>query len=520
MKIVPLLIAAALVAYAIARWRRISNERRAIVLLAAAGFAVYGSGVIHLPNVEKTIEDIGTALGTWTYLLVGALAFLETGAFIGLIAPGETAILVGGVVAGQGKINILVLIAIVWGAAVAGDITSYVLGRRLGRGFLLRHGPKVQITESRLEQVERFYARHGGKAILLGRFIGLVRAVSPFIAGASHLPFRRFLPYDIVGAGLWGSAFCILGYVFWQSFDKGAKLAGRGALALGTTIVVVGGAIAAYRYLREPANRQKVGAWLDEHEQRTVEGPPIRAARALDRRVLRPAWRRVAGPARFVWNRLTPGQLGLELTTLLAIALVGGFTFIMFGSLLDTRSTLPLDIDSLRVADDVRSGMLTDLAKVITALGTYAILGPVLALTIGWLAMRRRAMEAIALAIGAGLTVIAVHLTKATVDRPRPFNGLVDTEGSSYPSGHAANAIAWVAIAVVLVRVGPGLAGRFAVVAVGLAIAAVVGLSRVYLRAHYLSDVVGGWALGAAAYSTVGLIALVVAFFRHNGRRA
>lgn len=100
---------------------------------------------------------------------VGVLALLETGAFVGLVAPGETTVLVGGVVAGQGEIDLLLLIGIVWTSAVAGDFTSYVLGRRLGREFLVRHGPRLKITEARLHQVEEFFARHGGATILIGR---------------------------------------------------------------------------------------------------------------------------------------------------------------------------------------------------------------------------------------------------------------------------------------------------------------------------------------------------------------
>ena len=84
------------------------------------------------------LEDVGKALGPWTYLVVGALAFLETGAFLGFIAPGETAVIVGGLVAGQGQISLLVLIAIVWACCLLGDLTSYELGRRKGRGWLLQ----------------------------------------------------------------------------------------------------------------------------------------------------------------------------------------------------------------------------------------------------------------------------------------------------------------------------------------------------------------------------------------------
>ena len=97
----------------------------------------------------------------------------------------------------------------------------------------MRTAPQVKITHERLDQVEGFFDRHGGKAILIGRFVGLVRAIAPFLAGSSRMPLRRFLPYDVVGAGLWGTTFVLLGYIFWQSFDKVADYAEKGALALG-----------------------------------------------------------------------------------------------------------------------------------------------------------------------------------------------------------------------------------------------------------------------------------------------
>ena len=86
------------------------------------------------------IEDIAEALGPWTYALVGVMAFLETGAFVGLVAPGETVVIAGGVIAGQGEIDLLPLIGLVWVCAVLGDTTSFYIGRRLGRAFLERTG--------------------------------------------------------------------------------------------------------------------------------------------------------------------------------------------------------------------------------------------------------------------------------------------------------------------------------------------------------------------------------------------
>ena len=172
--------------------------------MIALALAVYASGVLsELPDPKTVIEDIAQALGPWTYVLVGVMAFLETGAFVGLVAPGETVVIVGGVIAGQGEIALLLLIGARLVCAFLGDTTSFFIGRRLGRGFLEKHGPRVKITHERLEQVEGYFDRHGGKTILIGRFIGLVRALAPFIAGSSGIAYRRFVPYSIVGTGLW-----------------------------------------------------------------------------------------------------------------------------------------------------------------------------------------------------------------------------------------------------------------------------------------------------------------------------
>ena len=109
-------------------------------------------------------------LGAWTYLLVGFFAFAETGAFVGLVVPGETVMLLGGAVAGQGAIDLYLLIAIAWFAAWLGDTTSFFLGRRLGREFVIKHGPRVGISHERFEKVEDYFGRHGGKTIFIGRF--------------------------------------------------------------------------------------------------------------------------------------------------------------------------------------------------------------------------------------------------------------------------------------------------------------------------------------------------------------
>ena len=237
-----LISAVALAAFLVVRRRRLSRWLLVTGIVAVAAAAVVGVGLVQLPKLEDVLLDVGRALGPWTYLVVGILAFLETGAFVGLIAPGETTVIVGGVVAGQGEISLFVLIGITWACAVAGDLASYTAGRRMGRAWLLRHGERLKITEERLKVVEDFFERRGGSTILIGRFIGFVRALAPFIAGTSRMPLRRFLPYDVLGAGAWAATFATLGYVFWHSFDQLTTYVSRGLFAFGTVVAVIAGA--------------------------------------------------------------------------------------------------------------------------------------------------------------------------------------------------------------------------------------------------------------------------------------
>jgi len=503
-----LVFAAALAAFLVWRRRRLEPTLLAGGAIVAIASLVYGLGVVHLPNLEHLLIDVGETLGAWTYLLVGALAFFETGAFIGLIAPGETAMLLGGLVAGQGQIDVITLIAIVWTAAVAGDLTSFFLGRRLGRAFLMKHGPKVQITEPRLEQVEAFFDKHGGKAILIGRFVGLVRAIAPFIAGSSGMPIRRFLPYDVIGAGLWTSTFVLLGYIFWQSFSQLVDYAKKGALALGAVIVLVVAIVWAIRWVRDPENRQKARVWLE----RQAERPALRPLARVARPVLRGSQR----PARFVWDRVTPGDLGLELTTLMAVASVGSFLYIGNIISLQSKSRLAGDTMALNLADDLSSSTGVDIAKGISVLGSLPVSIALVVLAAGLFAWRRRMFEAALLPVGLAIIYAAVHITKNAVERPRPPDPLASVEGWSYPSAHAAYAATWVAVAVALGRALPNVASRFTFVTVAVAVGALIGLSRVYLRVHWLSDVGGGWGLGLTVFALCGVAALVIGHVRNN----
>jgi membrane-associated protein len=251
----------------------------ATAAVAAAATMAVITGLVPIPDFTGALEDASHTLGAWAYPAVGVFAFLETGAFVGLLVPGETAVVVGGVVAAEGDVQLVPLIGLVWLAAAAGDVVSFALGRRLGRPFLERHGPRVRLGPERLGQVERFYARHGGSAVLLGRFVGLVRAVSPFVAGASGLELRRFVPWSLVGTLAWAATFTLVGYGFSESFADSGETAAR--IALGAAL------FAAVAYATVTVLRARSGR--AGREPATYEPQRYEGAERAERRSDKPA---------------------------------------------------------------------------------------------------------------------------------------------------------------------------------------------------------------------------------------
>jgi undecaprenyl-diphosphatase len=502
------------------RWRagKLNTERKIITVVGILGLGLYAAGAFSwLPQPEKVLEDISSALGKWTYLLVFVLAFLETGAFIGLIAPGEAAVVVGGVVAGQGEIDIRLLIGLVWFAAFAGDSVSFYLGHRLGRDFLVRHGPRVQITEKRLEQVERYMHDHGGKTILVGRFIGLVRALAPFIAGSSKMPYRRFMPYDIIGSGLWAATFCLLGYIFSNNIQAVIHWAERGVLifcwTVGTIVVIV----YLVRRFRQPEERAKLATWLDAQEaEHPGRARIIRPLRAVWQKFAMPVFRFFGPQLRFAWERFTPGGLGLEFTTVMAVLITAGYTFYFFSvAAIDwpTDFTTRINDAAFKIADSIRTDWLDSLAEAITHLGAFPVAGAFTLIAAAYCLYRRHTPEALVLTFSMLIAVALMTPLKNYFDVPRPPDPLVKTMGEAYPSGHSAYALTYVTIAVTLERVRD-LFARAALVAAAIALAAAVGLSRVYLRAHYLTDVIGGIALMATVTAMLAALALLYLHIR------
>ncbi len=473
-----------------------------VVVLLVVAYQVFGDALPSI-DLEKALGDISDTLGKWTYAAVGALAFLETGAFVGLIFPGETAVILAGAIAGQGTTSIVLTIAVVWFSAWLGDTASFFIGVRLGRDFILRHGERVRITPERFEQVESYFGRYGGRTILVGRFIGLVRALAPFIAGSSGMKYRGFVPYSVLGTGMWAAAFSLLGYFLASNLDKAETLASKGLFFFGATVAVLVGGYLGVRYMRSSENRSKLA--------RRLEGYPLGKPVVAFGRGIEPQ-------ARFLWNRVTPGSLGLEFTTLMAVFAVSLFTVIAYGvTVADAPGPTSGDAAATDVVFDLQAGWLTTVAKVVTTLGSAWATISVGLIAAAVFVRRRRWAELSVLVVALVVTHVGVPVLKDIVDRPRPADPLTTAPGQSWPSGHAAAAVLypWLALAF-SVRGRPSWAQGSAIVAVGVALAVLVALTRVYLRAHYLSDVISGAGFAVAVFALCSGVALLVVHFRDN----
>lgn len=187
-------------------------------------------GAPEAPDARELIEEAPERLGDGTYAFAGATGFLEL-TLLGLPFPFEIGVILSGAVAGEGEVAFLPLVAIVFACAAAGESLNFVCGRRYGRPFALRHGPKVRLTPARLESVERHFERHGSATVVVGRFIPLMRSSVPFVAGSSLMGYGRFLAASLAGSALWASSFAGVGFAFDRSADEIADLVGSIGLA-------------------------------------------------------------------------------------------------------------------------------------------------------------------------------------------------------------------------------------------------------------------------------------------------
>jgi membrane-associated protein len=173
-------------------------------------FAVLWDLVVHL---DKHLESFVAQYGAWVYALLFLIVFCETGLVVTPFLPGDSLLFVTGAVAALGGMDIGAVMATLIVAALCGDNVNYWVGRWVGpKVFHYRESRWLNPTH--LRRAHEFYERHGGKTIILARFVPIVRTYAPFVAGIGAMPYSRYIAYCVAGALLWVLSLCLLGYFF------------------------------------------------------------------------------------------------------------------------------------------------------------------------------------------------------------------------------------------------------------------------------------------------------------------
>ena len=434
----------------------------------------------------SSVTDTILGLHGWAALaVVFLLPALESSAFLGFLFPGEIAVLLGGVLAYHHRVSLPAVLVAAIAGAIIGDSIGYEVGQRWGRRLV--HGTVGRIVKhEHLDRAERYLAVRGGKAVFFGRFTAALRVMIPGLAGMSGMPYRTFLVYNASGGVLWASGFVFLGYAAGSSWRQVEHLAGRASLLLLVLIVLGAGIVVLARWVG--GHHDEIAAFV----RRRIDRPRIAALRSRYRRQLD-----------FLARRLhRDSALGFELTVAL-VALVGaGWALgVVTQDVVAGDDAARFDRPVLDWFAQHREPWLTTVAKIVTELGSSVVLIPLVIAAGGWWWWRRRSLQPFALLAASYAGAEALFwMVKAVTNRARPPDPVAvqHFSGLAFPSGHATQAAAvWGMLAALIAASSASWRRKVTVWTSAIVTVGLVGLTRLYLGAHWLTDVLAGWALGA-----------------------
>ena len=162
-------------------------------------------------HVDRHLESLTTNYGVWVYAILFVIVFCETGLVVTPFLPGDSLLFVAGTLAGAAMLDPLLLSAVLIAAAILGDSLNYAIGRKVGPAIYKRPDSRF-IKQAHLQKTQQFFAKHGGKAIIIARFVPIIRTFAPFVAGIGSMNYRRFLAYNVIGGIVWVVLFVTAGY--------------------------------------------------------------------------------------------------------------------------------------------------------------------------------------------------------------------------------------------------------------------------------------------------------------------
>jgi membrane-associated protein len=221
--------------------------------------------------VIEYLRQIGDAVGPWLYLIAGALAFGEAAIMVGLVLPGETALLVAGFYAHQGVLSLPWMIVIAVVCAIAGDTVGYEVGKRFGPSLRTSRVGNL-VGAQRWSKADDFLGRHGGKAVFLGRLTALLRALMPGMAGMSGMRYRTFLAWNAAGGLMWGAGCVLLGYAFASALTTVEKYLTWAPVAVFSVLLLGWIGLKLRERRRNAAEKAALIVDADDLEPQVVEG--------------------------------------------------------------------------------------------------------------------------------------------------------------------------------------------------------------------------------------------------------
>lgn len=418
--------------------------------------------------------------------IVGLVAFAESLLVVGTFVPAAVVMFAAGAMVGSGALNLWAVLAVAAAGAIAGDALSYELGRH--RGARIRGWALFRRHASTLERANRLLHRHGGKSVVLARFTGPVRAFIPVLAGFAGMPPARFYAFNIGSALLWAPIHILPGVLFGNSLALAEAVSARLALVLLM--------LAALAWLAIRSVAWTVGYVL----------PLLRRGRAaLAALALRHAGTRWARALSLVAEPQRQDIAPLVLAGLVILVAGGAFIALLTGVLLQ-ESIIQLDASVFGFLQQLRSAPVDRWMMVVTEMGSVGVILPLVLVVLAWLLLTRSWRTAGFWVVGVAFAELLVQTLKFTLGRKRPLSMYSGLEQYSFPSGHATMTAAVLGLLGYLVTRG---APAWARTATGTLVALYVGLvafSRLYLGAHWMSDVLGGVSLAAAWVATVTVI--------------
>ncbi len=431
------------------------------------------------------LDVVSQWVSHYGYVLV-AIFLLVEGA--GVPIPGETALVTAAALAGRGTLSIVGVIIAGCIGTIAGGQTGYWIGARGGTALIARHGRWIMVTEERMERTHRFFAQHGAKTVLLGRFVAFVRSFVGIFAGMSGMPIRVFALYNAVGGAVWALSFSILGYAFGRNLPRLVHYIGRVSLILALLIALVAGVVFAWRWFAR--NRTSVLAELDRRWARASATPRMSRLHSRHPRV----WR-------FITGRFAQGEylvLHLAIGFGVSLAVIGIFASITEG-LIDTSPLTRFDVGvASRLHQSVAPGALAAFAF-LSSLGGR---GAMTLLLFGGALVYAVRREGLVLAgwcaafIGGSLLDAALRFVVRRSELP--FADIVLLQWTTgLASGHALGVlVGYGMLAYLLFSFVRSPAWRTLIVTVTTALVGSIIVARLYLGQHFVSDASAGLAAG------------------------